>query len=106
MSKATTYDPAADHDPLFDLDPTTGGGTPMGEHAKATDKTVGTAWCPERNDTRKTGLHRQGQHVVWRIHDRVTAGGVRIQCRASGVPLCSTGHNGRDSEHPPSCSHP
>lgn len=63
--------------------------------------------CPECQGTRPIGLLRQGTHLVWRIHDRLTVGGARIPCRASGVAVCETGLRGltRADMEEPLCRH-
>lgn len=107
MTTAKKYDPAVDHEPLFDAaDLAIGGGVRMGEHARAVERAVTTAYCPGHHGDKKTGVMRQGAHLVWRIHDVMTFGGARIQCSASGATLCQTGlRRGEKRSRGLSCSH-
>jgi hypothetical protein len=82
-----TYDPATDHEPLFDIAPhETGGSEVTRRDRKVT--VVDYVDCPECASKRAIGLIWQGEHVVVKLHDRVTMSGARLECRASGVPLC------------------
>lgn len=53
-------------------------------------RVVAYGMCPEcRGTGRRTGLQRQGAHLVWREHRYTTWSGTRMTCRASGVRLCA-----------------
>ena len=50
--------------------------------------TFGT--CPgHASNGRQTGLVRQGDHLVWRLHEKATQSGARMQCTVSGATLCT-----------------
>ncbi len=55
-----------------------------------TVRSITTALCPECHGG-AIGVVPQGEHRVWRQHDKLTAAGGRIPCRATGVALCATG---------------
>lgn len=48
------------------------------------------ALCSRCHGSKKIGLVRMGKHLVWRVHDRVTMGGVHTHCPASGATLCDS----------------
>lgn len=54
-------------------------------HAPA--KTAAALRCPECVAFRATGLVRQGDHLVWRVHSR-RVGKHLVMCKASGTRLC------------------
>lgn len=67
-----------------------------GSRAKA-PRSAEFAYCPschptDRKGLKRTGLIRQGAHLVWRQHNLVTWSGGRRPCISSGVPVC---------QHPP-----
>ena len=101
-----SYDPATEHEPLFTVDISSGGGPTLGEHAQAAERAVTSALCPECTRDRPVGLLRQGEHLVWRSHDHVTWGGIRTPCRASGAPVCETGLRAHTRDDKARCRHP
>lgn len=87
---------------MFDLDPALTGGQEDGGRRKSA-RSLAFASCPDCTNA-AVGLVASNTHLVWREHFRTTVGGIRIQCRATGVPVC---------EHPPAvpveaaaCKHP
>lgn len=106
---ADHYNPADNHDPLFEVDgfhlETAGPGL---ELSKKDQKVaiVDRGLCPGCNNDKKTGLVRQGSHLVWRIHDRLIGSGARIPCHTSGIPVCEApARPGDQVDHQPACSH-
>lgn len=82
------YDPADDHEPMFEVTPVMRG---YSEPRRTTYvRAVDHAFCPECRSDRRIGLLLQGQHLVWRVHEKVTMSGARMQCGASGAPVCTT----------------
>lgn len=71
---------AVDTAPLFDMDATD---KPKRERVKS----VRQAKCPHCSAV-KTGLVRQGDHLVWRLHTLTTWAGTSRTCPASGVAVC------------------
>lgn len=82
----TKYDPAADHEPLIDVPQPQGG--VRGPERKTYVRSVTRAMCPDCATDKPTGIIRQGEHLAWRHHTRTLGSGVRIECRAVGVPIC------------------
>jgi hypothetical protein len=83
------YDPADDHEPMFDLAQPQGGGSEVSKRNRS-QPSVTFGSCPSHaSDGRQTGLVRQGDHLVWRLHDKVTLSGTRMHCSASGATLCT-----------------
>ena len=85
------YDPADDHEPLpFEI-PASGGST---EGRRRTSvKSVEFGLCPGHvgdGTGRGTGLVRQGEHLVWRVHHIRTFGGATLDCPSSGQPVCTS----------------
>lgn len=80
------YDPAADHEPLFDVTSVQGG--VRDPERKRYERSVARAMCPQCATDKPTGLIRQGQHLVWRLHTRTLGSGARLECPSAGVPIC------------------
>lgn len=102
------YDPATDHEPLFAQPlfdapkPAQGGGSEMKTRTRSTPS-VRQGKCPECATTGTTGIVRQGPHLVWRLHTRSTLSGARLDCRASGAPICQVAPKPLPSVTTPTC---
>lgn len=80
------YDPAEDHEPLFDVSPTQVA-TREGGPSKSI-RSVTRGMCPQCAADRPTGIIRQGAHLVWRLHTRTLGSGARIECPGAGAAIC------------------
>lgn len=65
------------------------------ESARTKPKPDAQAYCPCCHRIVKTtgrrlytNLLRQGDHLVWAVHDITTTWGSKMPCRASGIPYC------------------
>jgi hypothetical protein len=87
---AKRYDPSVETDPLFDITPgMIGSPRPKRESVRS----VAFGSCPGHTDdgsARRTGLVRQGGHLVWRWHQTKTFAGLAIDCPSSGQPVCTS----------------
>lgn len=97
----TTYDPALDHDPLFEL-PTRGTGESTTRRARSTPSAA-HGKCPDCATDKPVGLVRQGEHLAWRVHLRRMLSGASLECRASGVPLCEAPAKHQPGMETPAC---
>lgn len=73
-------------EPLFDMKP-----SPKRRSGGETSKrpaVLGWTRCPECVGRERVAVIGTGTHHVYRPHDYVTWSGARLECRASGVPLC------------------
>jgi hypothetical protein len=56
-------------------------------HKQESIRSVAQGKCPNCT-AKKTGVVRQGPHLVWRRHQYTTWSGAHIDCPSSGVALC------------------
>lgn len=73
-------------DPMFDM-PRQATKRSGGESSKR-QRPIGWAKCPECVSHTRIAVMLSGSHVVYREHAYPTWSGARMECRASGVPLC------------------
>lgn len=98
------YDPATEHEPLFEApNPAQGGGSEVKNRSRSIPS-VAQAKCPECANGGTTGLVPQGRHLVWRLHTRRTLSGAGLDCRASGMPVCEVAPKPLPGVTTPSCT--
>ncbi len=97
------YDPAVDHNPMFDVpvQPSLRDAQPR----RRTAPTAAHALCPECHTEKPIGLVWVGEHLCWKVHDKVTLSGARMQCRASGARVCETDIRPSREYPRPNCDH-
>lgn len=94
------YDPSTECDPLPILIDYSAIGSPRQKRESVRSIAFGT--CPGHTDdgsARRTGLVRQGGHLVWRWHQTKTYSGVAIECPSSGQPVCTSPSRSADVVH-------
>lgn len=70
-------------------------------------KSVARGACPKCSNE-KVGLLRSpdGQHLIWRQHNLVTHGGLRIPCWSTALHLCELPARDIPGLDTPVCPHP